>query len=170
MNLFEMFELSQQYRQVREMCGDPEIDPQAVLDTLDGIAGEFQEKADNIACLVKELEAQAKAMRAESDALAQRAKARSAKADRLKEFLYRQMALAGVRKIETPRNLLQIKKTPASVRFEDEQGFLRWAAAHPEYLRQIPPQPDKTAIKEAVKAGTAIPGVSLESGETFSVK
>lgn len=166
----KLFELTQEYQSVEAMLQDPDMDAQAVLDTLEGIAGEFEEKADNVACMVKSLEADAKAMKAEADALAQRAKARSAKADRLKEYLYQQMGLVGIHKIETSQNLLQIKKTPAAVRFDDEQRFMRWAAEHPEYLRQKPPEADKSAIKEAVKAGAVLPGVRVEQGQTLVLK
>lgn len=166
----KLYELAQEYQSVEAMSQNPDVDIQAVLDTLEGIAGEFEEKADNVACMVKALEADAKAIKTEADILTQRAKARAAKADRLKEYLYQQMGLAGIRKIETARNLLQIKKSPESVRFEDESAFFQWAENHPEYLRHKPPEPDKTAIKEAVRAGAALPGVRLESGETFVIR
>lgn len=166
----KLYELTQEYQSVEAMLQNPDVDAQAVLDTLEAIAGEFEDKADNVACMVKDLEADAKAIKAEADALTQRARARAAKADRLREYLYQQMGLAGIRKIETARNLLQIKKSPESVRVEDESAFLKWAENHPEYLRQKPPEPDKAAIKEAVRAGNAVPGVRLESGETFVIR
>lgn len=167
----KLYELAREYQTVEAMLEDPEMDVQAVLDTLQGIAGEFEEKADNTACMVKQLEAGARAMKTEADALTKRAKAMGARADRLREYLYQEMSLAGFKKIETARNLLQVKKTPASVRIENEQAFLQWAAReHPEYLRAKPPEVDKAAVKDALKSGATLPGAVLESGETFSIK
>lgn len=166
----QLFELAKEYQAVALMLQDPDMDTQAVLDTLESISGDFDEKADNVACMVKSLQAEAKALKAEADTLSQRAKARSARADGLKDYLHQQMSRVGKKKIETARNLMQIKKTPESVRFEDEQRFIQWAGAHPEYLRQKPPEADKHAIKDAIKAGALLPGVSLESGESFTIK
>lgn len=166
----QLFELAQQYQAVQSMMDDPEMDVQAVIDTLEGIAGEFEDMADNVACMIKSMDAEARALKAEADILAQRAKAKSARADRMKDYLYQQMAAVGKRKLETSRNLLQIKKAPPSVRFLDERQFMEWAANHPEYLRQKPPEADKTAIKDAIRAGVEVPGVSLAGGETFHIK
>ena len=115
----KLYELAQEYQSVEGMAQDPEMDFQAVLDTLEGIAGEFEEKADSVACIVKILDYEAKNLKAEADVLLQRAKARGARADRLKEYLHQQMSLVGIKKIETARNVLQIRKTPAAVRFLD---------------------------------------------------
>lgn len=166
----KLYELTQEYQALQEMAEDQDVDFQAVMDTLEGIGGEFKAKADNIACVVKGLSAQADALKTESEALARRGKAASARADRLREYLFRQMRLAGISRIETNRNVIFIRKTPEALRFEDEGAFLRWAAEHPEYLRQKPPEIDKSAVKDAIKAGESLPGVALEQGETFSIR
>ncbi len=167
----QLYQLTQEYMAVQSMAEDPDMDIQAVLDTLEALCGEFEDKADSTACVIKAMEAQARAIKAEADALTQRAKAMSARTDRLKSYLYEQMRLVGLRKIETPRNQLTIRKTPASVRLEDTDRFIQWAAqGHPEYLRQKPPEVDKAAVKEALKTGAELPGVRLEAGETFQIK
>ena len=166
----KLYELTQDFQSLQSMLEEPDTDFEAIMDTLEAITGEFESKADSTACVVKTLEAQAKAVKAESDALSQRAKSLSARADRLREYLFRQMRLAGIPRIETNRNVLAIRKTPPALRFEDEAGFLRWAGEHPEYLRQKPPEIDKTAVKDAIKAGKELPGVKLEGGESFSIR
>lgn len=169
--MMKLYELTQEYQALQDMLEDPEMDIQAVMDTLEGIAGEFKEKADSTASVVKAMDAQARALKTEADTLFQRAKALSARGERLREYLFQQMRLAGIEKIETSRNVLQIKKTPASIRLEDEGEFLHWAErSHPEYLRQKPPEINKIAIKDAVKAGEELPGVTLERGETFTIR
>lgn len=167
----QLYQLAQEYMELQSMLEDPEMDFQAVMDTLESISGEFEEKADSTACVVKALDAQARAIKAEADTLSQRAKTMSVRADRLKSYLYQQMSLAGKKKIETARNVLSIRKTPASVRFGDEDKFIQWAVKnHPEYLRQKPPEVDKSAVRDALKAGVQLPGARLESGETFQIK
>ena len=52
-------------------------------DTLDSMAGEFREKADQIACAIKNLRAEAVAIKEEEAALYLRRKAKEIQADRL---------------------------------------------------------------------------------------
>ena len=81
------------------------------------------------------------------------------------------MEALGKSKIETARNKLTIKKTPAAVRFADENAFLAWATLdHEEYIRQKAPEIDKTAVKNALKEGKELPGVTLEQGQKLYIK
>lgn len=165
-----LYQLTQEYLSLQSLLEDPDMDPQAVEDTLEGLGGELEEKADSLACVIKDLEADALAMKKEADALAQRAKSRTARAERLREYLFQQMRLVGLRKIETSRNRISIRKTPPSLRLEDAPRFLEWARENrPDLLREKPPELDKSAVRDALKAGDPLPGAKLESGETFSL-
>ena len=42
-----MYELTGEYRELLAMAGDPEIDPEAIADTLEAISGEIEVKAEN---------------------------------------------------------------------------------------------------------------------------
>ena len=51
-----LYEITGDYLRLLEMLEEEEnIDPQAFADTLDGIDGEFEIKADNYARIIKEL-------------------------------------------------------------------------------------------------------------------
>lgn len=175
-----LYELTGQYLQLQQML---DVDPadmspeeyadyqQAVKDTMEALTGDIEEQADNLACIVKDLKAQADGLKNEADRLTKRAQAKVARAKSLTEFLYSQMALTGNRKIETTRNVLTIKKTPAAVKVHDETAFWAWAQlGNDGFTRQAAPEMDKKAVREALKAGQEIPGVTLESGETLSIR
>lgn len=51
-----LYEISQEYVQFLRMVEDEQIPQDAIADTLDSIKGEFEVKADNIACVVKKRE------------------------------------------------------------------------------------------------------------------
>ena len=51
-----LYELGEQYRALLEMSED-EIPEDVLADTLDGLKGEIEAKADGICCLIKELSA-----------------------------------------------------------------------------------------------------------------
>ena len=166
-----LYELTGQYLTVQQMLENEEIAPQAVTDTLEGLEGEIDEVADGLACTVKNMLAEAEDIKQEADALKARADRKKKRAADLVKFIQGQMALVGKRKIETPRNLLVIKKTPAAVKVHDETAFWAWAnLGNDDFIRQAAPEMDKKAVREALKAGQEIPGVTLESGETLSIQ
>ncbi len=167
----KLYELTEQYKELSAMLDQEEVDPQAVADTLESLTGEFEEKADNLACIIKDCLSDAEALKNEAAALEARHKTKKAKADWLIGYLYQQMCAVGKREIETTRNLLKIKNTPPSVKIADLNAFIAWATLnHEEFLRQKAPEVDKTAVKNAVRQGRDLPGVTLEGGEKLSIK
>ena len=167
----KLYELAEQYQSVESMLSDGDMDVQAIQDTLESIGGEIEEKADNIACIVKDCLTDAEALKREADSLNDRAKAKKARADWLMNYLYQQMSAVGKTKIETARNLVQIKSTRPAVKVVDEKAFIAWATLeHEEFLRQKAPEVNKTAVSEALKAGQELPGVTLEGGEKLYIK
>lgn len=167
----KLYEISQEYLAVLEMAQNEDIDADAIRDTLEGIQGEFEGKVDNTACVIKQINAEAEAIKAEADKLLTRAKTRKAKADRMKLFLQEQMNAVGIKKVETTRNVVSVQKSPEAVRIANEEAFLGWAVMeHEEYIKQRPQEPDKTKIKEALRSGAEIPGVSLQSGESVRIR
>lgn len=166
-----LYDIAQEYKNVLCLLGNEEIDQQAVLDTLESIEGEFEEKADNTACIIKDLLSDAEALKKEAVALSARAKQKQNSADYLINCLFSQMEELGKYQIETSRNLLKVKNTPPEVKIQNESDFIVWATMeHEEFLRQKTPEIDKIALKEALKSGQEIPGVSLESGRKLTIK
>ena len=166
-----LYEINQSRLDFLEAIESGEIPDEAIADTLAGIDGEFEEKADDIACFIKSLLSEAQAIKAESDALLERADIKKHKAERLNDYLYQQFKLAGKSKIETSRNVLQIKKTPAAVKIDDTESFIKWAQENnDDLLNYGKPTPKKKEIKQAIESGTEIPGVKLESGEKLAIK
>lgn len=164
-------ELTTDYQAILSMLDQEEPDLQAVADTLEGLAGEIEEKADNLATVIKEYTYLSDSLKTEADRLAKRAKAAKSRAEWLSQYLQKNMEAVGKQKIETPRNSLSIKKTPAAVKFSDENAFLAWATLdHEEYIRQKAPEIDKTAVKNALKEGKELPGVTLEQGQKLYIK
>ena len=103
-----LYQLAKEYQALYEQID--EIPEDAFADTLEGIQGEFNEKADNIACFIKSLKADADGIKAEATALKEREASKRAKADRLRAYLLEQMQAIGTRKIESPRNVISLAK------------------------------------------------------------
>ncbi len=164
-----LFELQDAYKEVAAMAENEEIDPQAVIDTLEAIAGEIEEKADNIACLIKSLDYESKAYSEEIKKLTEWKRAKEAKAARLKEYLFSSMQNLNIPKIETTRNKLSIRNNPPKVVISNIEALkpLSWAWK-PHYLSEA--DIDKTELKLHLVAGEAISGATLEQGQSLQIK
>jgi hypothetical protein len=142
-----------------------------ILDTekLDALQMEREAKLEGVALWVKDLKAEADAVKAEADKLNARKKALDNKIEGLKAWLL--FALDGG-KIKTARcNVYQTHSQRVSV--EDEGKLVKFLQTlnDPEkFLRFKEPELRKDEIKKALKEGTIIPGASLEETESVVIK
>ena len=60
-----LYELTGNYVTLMDMLDDPEVDPITLMDTLDAVEGELDEKAENYGRIIRNLEAEAKALNCE---------------------------------------------------------------------------------------------------------
>lgn len=113
-----LYELVGEWKEVEGMTGDPEIDPQMIIDTLEGIGGEIEEKALGYGKLIKNIEADASTIDEEIKRLKKRKDALDNKVKRLKEALYNGMKLTGLTKIDCKVFSFSIQKNPESVKVD----------------------------------------------------
>jgi len=133
------------------------------LEQLDALMMERDEKLEGLALYVKNADAEAKAIRDEEKALAERRRSLENKAERAKGFLAEQ--LAGER-FSTPKVAVSYRK---SEQVEISESF--WGVDTNEcYVRYKDPEPDKTAIKAALKAGKEVFGAEIVSKTNLVLK
>ncbi len=125
----------------------------------------LDEKLEGCALYLKNLEAEAAAIKEEETNLATRRKTKERKAERLKEYIRDVMADNGEGfRLETPRAALSLRRSE-SVAITDQ------ALIPKEYLRiKEDIKPDKTAIKKALKNGQSVQGVCLVENLNLQVK
>lgn len=158
----KLYELAQNYAQLLEMADDMESD--ALVDTLEALQGEIEEKAENIAKLIKNLEADAKIIKEEEQRLAERRRAIEAKVERLKAYLQEQLEVAGLQKVKRPTITVAIQANPPSVEIADEKLISS------EFMIPQPAKIDKKAILERLKNGEIIPGCSLKQTKGVRIR
>lgn len=162
-----LYQLVAEYREAAAVLDDLDLDDQTVADTLEGMTGAIEVKAVNVACVARNLEATAGAIREAEAQMSARRKAIEARADGLRRYLLACMQQTGIQKIESPYFRLAVRDNPAAVDVFDAKQLPA------EFMRQPeppPPAPDKSAIKEALKAGRDVPGARLTQGQRLEVK
>lgn len=140
-------------------CIDPETG-EADPEKLDALMMEWNDKIEGMALWVKDLKAEADAIKAEEKALAERRQAKERKAESIKAYL--EKVLAG-QKFETSRAVCSFRKS-------QKVEITNLDKIPDDYLRYSAPTADKTAIKAAIKDGLTIEGAELVDSVTMSIK
>ena len=141
-------------------CIDPETGEIADFEKFDELTMERETKLENVALWIKNLKAEAEALKAEKQAFADRQKAAESKAESLKRYL--EHALAG-EAFKTTKVAVSFRKT-TSVEVDNVYDLPNW------YVRPGEPQADKVALKKDLVAGKEIEGAHLVEGLSVSIK
>lgn len=108
-------ELVADWKALQEMALDPEVDAEAIADTLEGIEGELEDKADGYAAYMDFLGGQVELVKAEQDRLRNRRLMFEAKLARVKQKLEDAMRETGKLKFQTALHSFRIQKNPPRV-------------------------------------------------------
>ena len=158
-----LYELTDEFRQVLDMAEDTDIDPQVIADTLEGIEGEIEYKADGYAKVIRQLEADVLTLRMEEERMARRRRNIDANIDKMKASLQAAMKATGKTKFKTELFSFGIQRNPVSVVIDDEAKIpLRFLIAQP-------PKIDKAAIKKDL-TGINRPWAHLEQTESLRIR
>lgn len=162
-----LYQIADQYLADMQKLQDMELDDQTLMDTLEGLSGELEVKATNVAMFVRNLESSAEAIKAAEKAMAERRKAIEAKAERIRQYLLENMQRTGITKIESPYLAIGLRKNPPSVEVIDQ-------ALIPDEYFDIPEPPaptlNKNRLKDDLKAGVIVEGAKLFQGQSLSIK
>ena len=159
-----LYQLNQNYETVLNMLYDEDIDEQMVLDTLESIEGEIEDKADGYAKIIKELEAKRDARKAEAKRLTDSAKVFENRVNTLKQNLFNTMKSTGKTKFATDLFSFNIAKNGG------KQALTIDGDVPEEYTKTII-ENDTDKIRQALENGENLPFAHLEPrGESLRIK
>lgn len=143
-------------------CIDQETGEVIDLDHLNALEMERDKKISNVACWIKDLKAEAEAIKAEKQALDKRQKAAENKAESLKTWL---SGILQGEKFKDSRCAISYRRSER-VDFADNFNF----DTLPDYMKKVTIEPKKTEIKEFLKGGGEIEGVRIEENTSMTIK
>ena len=155
-----LYEIDEQLAELLNESDDDGEITEDIFERLTAVRMLRTEKIENIALFIKNLTAEADAIKAEKQKLEERQRAKNNKAERLKQYL--DFALAG-QKFESARVSIAYRKSQA-VNITDETQIPA------EFLEPQAPKVLKTEISRALKAGEEVPGAVLETRQNLQVK
>lgn len=142
-------------------CVDAETGEIFDIDKFEELSLERDAKVENVCLWIKNLKAEAEALKAEKDAFAVRQKAAEKKMESLKRYI--SGYLEGT-PFESAKVKVSFRKSES---LEIDEGTM----IPDEYLRFKEPDVDKAALKIAVKSGTVhIDGVRIVENQNIQIK
>lgn len=165
-----LYQLANDYRDALPVLAELDPTDPAFIDTLESLVAPLEQKAYNVACMSRTIDALAEAQASAAKELAARAAATAKRAEALREYLAVNMRKAGITRIDAapdrPAFSLSFRKNNPSVVITDP------AAIPSDYMRYPtapPPAPDKTLIAKAIKDGYVVPGCELQQTERLHI-
>lgn len=150
-------------------CVDQETGEIFDPEQLDALQMERAQKLEGVALWIKDLKAEAEAVKAEADKLNARKKAIDNKVESLKTWLL--YALGG-EKLKTPRcNVYQTHNQKVVI--DDEKAMIDMLMSSPfgeKFLRMKEPEIDKNALKDSLKQGYEYEFAHLEETEGLVIR
>ena len=159
-----LYQLTNDYETVLNMLYDEDIDEQMVLDTLESLEGDIEDKADGYAKIIKELESKADARKQEAKRLTTNAKVFENRINYLKQNLFNAMIQTGKTKFTTDLFSFNIAKNGG------KQALTIDGDVPKEYTKtKIENDVDK--IRKALEDGQELPFAHLEPrGESLRIR
>lgn len=159
-----LYELKENWKQVSDMLYEEEIDEQMILDTLESIEGEIEDKADNYAKIIKNLLASSEAKKNEAKALLEKAKAEENRANLLKSKLEETMKETGKTDFKTNLFSFKIQKNGglAPLWITEDLRLIPW-----DFLKK---EPDNAKIRELIEKEEVSWAKLEERGESLRIR
>ncbi len=159
-----LYQLTNNYETVLNMLYDEDADEEMILDTLEAIEGEIEDKADNYAKIIKELEAKQNARKEEAKRLTESAKVFENRVKALKSNLFNSMKATGKTKFTTDLFSFNIAKNGG------KQTLTIDGEVPEEYTKTIT-ENDTDKIRQALEKGEKLTFAHFEPrGESLRIK
>ena len=143
-----LYELKGQYLELLSMMEEG-ADEETIKDTLEGIEGEIEVKADNYARIIRQLESDANGLKTEIERMTDRKRALENHVSYLKNNLQDAMILTGKEKFKTELFSFGIQNNVPSVVIDDPTSIPS------EFLIPQEPKVDKKSMKDFLKENQA---------------
>jgi len=159
-----LYELKDNYLKLSEMLYEVEVDEQCILDTLESIEGEIEDKADNYAKIIFNLLGDAATIKIEKLRLESRQKAYENRAKVLKDRLEEMMNATGKTKFKTALFNFGIQKNGglAPLWLIEDINLIPFG-----YLKH---EPDNTKIRNLLEIQSVSWAKIEERGESLRIK
>ena len=159
-----LYDLTGEWLELYDMADDPDMDADMWFDTIEGLEGEIENKADGYAKVIAQLTADSLAIKAEEERLYNRRKTIENRVAAMKGRLQQMMELTGKTKFKTALFSFGIQKNSPSLVVLDDKKILD------KYLIPQDPKVDKRAILNDLKDGATYDWAEIVQTESLRIR
>lgn len=159
-----LYEITGQFVELLTWAEDPDVDEQTFQDTLESLTAEIEEKADGYAKIIRQLQGEVEAIKAEVDRLTNRKTAIENHITFMKKNLEQSMIATGKEKFKTELFSFNIQNNPASVVLDVDEDMV------PDQYSVTTKKVDKKGILQAIKNGEEIEFAHLEQSRSLRIR
>lgn len=170
-----LYDIAADYRRLQDMldaADTPEEMRQTLIDTLESLNGDFEDKAEGIAALIAENNATINAIESEIDRLCAKARRLENQNDSLKRYLKMEMDITGKRKLNAGIWKITIAKNggKAPIVWKIDPDELDLDTLPEKYVKRTE-SINTAAVRETLEAGETLDFARLgERGESLRIK
>lgn len=158
----KLYEIEAVYQSLMDRAEENEGDITDFVHEFEEIRAEFKDKAENYWRMIKNLTAEADALKAEKQRLEKKQKAKENAVQFLKDRLADSMRFMGEDNVKTIFGSLSFRRSE-SVDIVSEELL-------PEEYFKVVKTPVKTAISDAIKQGKEVPGAVIKENYSLQVR
>lgn len=140
-----LYNLTGQYLELLEMAQDETMDQKMIKDTMEGVEGEYESKAEGYAMVLANLAANDEALKKEMDKMAEKRKLIKNNMERIRRNLKESMIATGKRKFSTALFSFRVQNAAPSLNILDEKKIPK------DFWKPQDPILDKKALLAEVK-------------------
>lgn len=140
-----------------------DLDEELIKESLKIIDEEFNTKVENTVKVIKNAEADIKALRDEEQRLAKKRRSLQSRVDFLKTNIFNNMKIIDNKKIETPLFNVVIQKNPKKLVIKSEKSV-------PDEFTKINRVIDKAKLKDAIESGLNVDYAEIIQEEGLRIK
>ena len=157
-----LYEIEEVFKGLLEYAEENDGDITEIVGELEAVRADFETKAENYWRMIKNLNAQADALKAEKQKLEQKQRRAERLADSLKERMANAMQTFEKDKVKTQFGSFSFRKS-TSVEILDETVI-------PDDFFRVKKEVQKSVIADAIKAGDVVPGATLKENRNLQVR
>lgn len=164
-----LYSLTGEMLELLSMMEAEEIPEDAISDTLEAIGSEWNVKADAIISAIKNISAEAEAIREEVANLNARLKRKATTVERLKAYLTSAMQALNMPRFESARHAVSFRRSYRT-KITDEAALLEWAEANaPDIIKRGADKISTEALKRLAQS-VNVPYVVADEIQNIQIK